>query len=291
MHLLEVSISKAVTLETSFSREAPPVEVDVTQLRQIIMNLITNASEAIGHSGGTIQLSTGAMTCDREFLAATYLDDDLPEGTYTYLEVRDTGGGMDADSVSRIFEPFFTTKFSGRGLGLAAVLGIVRGHRGAIRVQSELGQGTEILVLLPAADPNDKVQRREPSGENMALGDGGTVLLVDDEETVRLVGGRMLQRLGFEVVTARDGEEALEIYQQAPDGFACVMLDQTMPRMGGRECLHRLRELSPDVRVILSSGYSEKDIADRYADEHLAGFIQKPYLPAALAKLLKQVIG
>jgi signal transduction histidine kinase len=162
MHLLEVSISKNVVLRTDFSREAPPVEADVSQLRQIVMNLITNASEAIGERSGTIGIATGAIRCDRAFLQATYLDEELPEGVYTYLEVSDTGEGMDSSTVDRIFEPFFTTKFSGRGLGLAAVLGIVRGHRGAIRLQSEPGQGTTIRVLFPAADPADR-QQREPS--------------------------------------------------------------------------------------------------------------------------------
>ena len=290
MHLLEVSISKTVILRTDFSPEAPPVEADVTQLRQIVMNLITNASEAIEDNSGAITLTTGAMQCDRECLKDTYLAEDLPEGVYTYLEVSDTGCGMDSETTARIFEPFFTTKFSGRGLGLAAVLGIVRGHKGALRVTSEPGRGTHIRVLFPAADPADK-QKREPSSEALVVGSGATVLLVDDEETVRLVGGRMLERLGYTVVTASDSREALEIYQKDPARFACVMLDQTMPHMGGKECLHRLRELTPDVRVVLSSGYSEHELADRYAGEKLAGFIQKPYLPSALAKVLKSALG
>jgi len=290
MHLLEVSISKSVVLHTDFSLQAPPVEADITQLRQIVMNLITNASEAIGDKSGVINLVTGATHCDRECLRATYLDEDLPEGMYTFLEVTDTGCGMDAETANRIFEPFFTTKFSGRGLGLAAVLGIMRGHKGAIRVKSEPGYGTSIRVLFPAADPAE-VKKREPSSETLAVGGGGTVLLVDDDETVRLVGGRMLERLGYAVVTASDGREALEIYRQDPTRFACVMLDQTMPHMGGKECLHRLREITPDVQVILSSGYSEQELADRYAGEQLAGFIQKPYLPAALAKLLKSALS
>ncbi len=290
LHLLEVSISKTVILRTDFAQGAPPVEVDITQLRQIIMNLITNASEAIGDRSGTIRISTGVTFCDRSYLQRTFLDDDLPEGEYTYLEVSDTGHGMDPDTTARIFEPFFTTKFSGRGLGLAAVLGIVRGHRGAIDVHSEPGRGTTIRVLLPTADPADR-KHREPSGDSLALGAGGTVLLVDDEETVRLVGGRMLQRLGYQVVTARDGQEALEAFRKDPDRFVCVMLDQTMPRMDGRECLQRLRQISPNVRVILSSGYSAEELASRYTeDDMLAGFIQKPYSPSGLAKLLRKAL-
>ncbi len=290
MNLLEVSISKNVVQRTDFSPMTPPVEADVTQLRQIIMNLITNASEAIHNRSGTIRIATGAMHCDRPYLESTYLDDDLPEGTYAYLEVTDTGDGMKPSTLDRMFEPFFTTKFSGRGLGLAAVLGIVRGHRGAIKVLSVPDHGTTIRVLFPAAEPTE-LRRREPSSDNPVVGGGGTVLLVDDEETVRLVAGQMLQRLGYEVVTANDGREALEIFGQDPDRFCCVMLDQTMPHMGGKKCLHRLREITPEVRVILSSGYSEQELEDRYADEQLAGFIQKPYLPASLAKLLRKVLS
>jgi PAS domain S-box-containing protein len=290
MNLLEVSISKNVVQRTDFSPQTPPVEADVTQLRQIIMNLVTNASEAIQNRSGTIRIATGALHCDREFLESTYLDDDLPEGAYSYLEVTDTGVGMSPSTVDRMFEPFFTTKFSGRGLGLAAVLGIVRGHSGAIKVLSVPNHGTTVQVLFPVADPA-KLTRREPSSECQVVSGGGTVLLVDDEETVRLVGGQMLERLGYEVVTAADGREALEIFEEDPTRFACVILDQTMPHMGGKECLHNLRKITPDVRVILSSGYSEQELEDRYADEQLAGFIQKPYLPAALAKLLKVTLS
>jgi PAS domain S-box-containing protein len=286
--MLEVSVTKKASLRYSFARELPPVEVDVTQLRQIIMNLITNASEALGDDSGVISIATGVMACDRAYLAESYLDDNLPEGNYVYLEVSDTGLGMDAETRSRIFDPFFTTKFIGRGLGLAAVLGIVRGHMGAIKVYSEPGQGTTIKVLLPAADwkLGDRVQVEERSALPRT---GGTILLVDDDPYVRDVGSQMLTWLGYQVVTAAHGREGVEIFQTQGSDIDCVILDLTMPEMGGEEAFRELRRLRSDVRVIMSSGYNEQDVTQRFVGKGLAGFVQKPYTVAKLREALKKV--
>ena len=296
-HLLEVSISKKSVLKHNLAQNLPTFDGDVTQIRQIIMNLITNASEAIGDKSGVIALSTGAMDCDR-----AYLDDinevvraglDPPsEGVYTYIEVADTGCGMDAETIEKVFDPFFTTKFTGRGLGMSAVLGIVRGHKGVLKITSEVGKGTTFKVLFPANEllDNDFAVRRKSEAEGGKWCGSGTVLIADDEETVCTVGKQMLERLGFSVLTAPDGREALKVFREHADEFVCVLLDLTMPHMDGEEAFRAMRRLHPGVRVILCSGYNERDATQRFAGKGLAGFIQKPYNMTTLREKLTEVL-
>ena len=222
-HLLEVSISKRAVLKYNFADNVPAVRADATQIRQVVMNLVTNATDAIGETSGVISVSTGAMVCDYDYLSETYLDDDLPPGVYSYIEVNDTGCGMDEETKARVFDPFFTTKFTGRGLGLAAVLGIVRGHRGAVKVYTEPGRGTSFKVLFPSLDPDSDEQdgefRRLPISSSpppRPRADRGTVLLVDDDETVLAVVGRMVEKLGFAVITAlRTGSPRSEVFRSS----------------------------------------------------------------------------
>ncbi len=287
-HMLEVSIGKGVVLKYHFGRDVPPIEADATQLRQVVMNLIINASEAIGDRSGVISVTVNHTECDREYLSSTYLAEDLEPGTYVVLEVADTGEGMDKQTLDRLFEPFFTTKFTGRGLGLAAVQGIVRGHQGAVKVYSEPGQGTTFRVLLPAA-PSAAPAKGEDDAKPVEHVGSGRVLLADDEPAVLKVGGRMLERLGYEVVLAPDGREALELYQQYDAGFRCVILDLTMPHIDGEEAFRQLRRIDPDVRVVISSGYNEQEVTQRFIGRGLAGFIQKPYTLENLAEALEQI--
>jgi CheY-like chemotaxis protein len=287
--LLEVSTSKKAALRYDFARNVPPIEGDTSQIRQVAMNLITNASEALGESGGTISVATGTMHCDRAYLGQTYLDDGLSEGVYSYLEVSDTGSGMNTATVSKVFEPFFTTKFAGRGLGLAAVLGIVRGHKGAIKVATEPGKGSTFRVLFPAQAPavdceHERRVRCGPMWKRKA------VLLVDDEAPIRRLAGRMLKRLGFGVVTAGDGRQAVEIFERDPERIACVLLDMTMPEMDGDECLRELRRIREDVPVILSSGYNQQALSHRFAGRGPAGFLEKPYQLDQLARQLEEIL-
>jgi len=288
-HLLEVSISKGVVIKYEFGAGVPTVDADATQIRQVVMNLITNASEAIGEQSGVIRVRTGVMPCDEACLQETWLDQDLPEGLYSYIEVSDTGCGIDPESLERVFEPFFTTKFTGRGLGLAAVLGIVRNHRGALKVVSKPGKGTTFTVLLPATGAVGASPDREPNGDEGWRG-RGTALFVDDEETVRTVGRSMLRRMGFEVVTARDGLEAIERFRADPERFAVVVLDLTMPQMSGDQCLSALRRLRPDAKILVSSGYSESDLERRFAAKRVDGYLQKPYQFSVLRDRIKRVL-
>jgi two-component system, cell cycle sensor histidine kinase and response regulator CckA len=288
LHMLRVSISKNAILKLNFSPNLPSVDADASQLRQVVMNLVVNASEAIGERSGVITLSTGAMDCDRQYLSEAWLDEQLPEGMYVFIEVADTGAGMDPETRSRIFDPFFTTKFTGRGLGLAAVLGIVRGHRGAIKVYSELGKGTTFKVLLPVSQ---RAEVREQASLVRGIYEGkGTVLLVDDDESVRAVGRKMLERIGFAVVTAADGSEAIARFRERADDIICAIVDLTMPHVDGAETFRELRRMRPGVRVILSSGYNEQDVTQRFVGKGLAGFIQKPYQLNTLVAVLKEVL-
>jgi signal transduction histidine kinase/CheY-like chemotaxis protein/ligand-binding sensor protein len=289
-HMLQVSISKKAVLRYHFAASLPAIEADATQVRQIIMNLVINASEAIGDRSGVIAVSTGALDCDQSYLEGTWCHEPLPEGFYVYLEVADTGCGIPRTRLDRIFEPFYTTKFTGRGLGLAAVLGIVRSHKGAIKVYSEEGKGTTFKVLFRALNaPSDKLESALADGP--AWHGSGLLLLVDDEESVRAIGKKTLERLGFQVLTASDGRQALEVYQSHAHEIVGVVLDLTMPHMDGEETFRELRRIQPDVRVIISSGYNKQDVVQRFAGKRLAGFVQKPYTLFNLRDVLRRVFA
>ncbi len=288
-HLLELSVSKKAVIRSSFAPGLPLLEADVTQIRQIVMNLIINASEAIGDRSGLIAITTGAMECDRTYLAGAWLGKDLPEGTYVYVEVADDGCGMDQETMARVFDPFFTTKFTGRGLGLAAVLGIVRGHRGAIKVASEPGRGTTFRVLLPALQEREVQLRREAEQAPEWHG-SGMVLLVDDEDVVSMLGREILERLGFQTLVAANGREAIDVFRAHRDEIACVILDLTMPHLDGVETLQELRRLGAAVPVIMTSGYGEQDVTEQLAGEGIAGFLQKPFDLAGFGALLQRVL-
>jgi two-component system cell cycle sensor histidine kinase/response regulator CckA len=287
-HLLGAAVSKATSLSYELAETVPPIEVDVTQLRQVVMNLITNASEALEGKNGTVEVLTGVMECDSACFDDNVVAGDCSEGTYVFLEVSDSGIGMDEETLSKMFDPFFTTKFTGRGLGLAAMFGIVRGHGGAIKVASEPGRGTTIRVLFPVTDKPAESLRGQDEAEADSV--GGTILLVDDEPMVLDVGSLFLEMAGYEVLKARDGVEAVKLFKEHSLDIACVILDMTMPKMDGEETFVELHKISSDVRVILSSGYSAGDLKDRIPTKRLAGFISKPYtmdqLKTSIAKAL-----
>ncbi len=288
-HLLKTSISKKAVLNLSLERGLPPIMADSSQVRQIVLNMIINASEAIGDRSGVITVAAGATRCDEDYLRKTELHDSLAPGLYVHLEVTDTGCGMVAETRERIFEPFFTTKFTGRGLGLAAVLGIVRAHKGAIKVYSEFGKGTTFKVLFPVLEMGKKTDQHLFPHHSDNWQGKGSILLADDEESLRALGAMMLDRLGFKVLTAADGREALELYRRHQIEIDLVLLDLTMPHMDGAQALGELRRINPDIRVILASGYSEEDVAARFAGKHLSGVLQKPYSLSKLRELLMKV--
>ncbi len=287
--LLRISVSKKAALRLELADELPAVEGDPSQIRQVIMNLITNASEALGTGSGYVSLAAGILEADRDYLADADAGGELPEGPYVYLEVSDTGCGMDAATQARIYDPAFTTKSPGRGLGLAAVQGIVRDHGGAIKLDSVPGRGTTVKVLFAASDALPFRPPREAGQEDL-WDSRGTILVVDDEEIIRDVAQNILEEFGYDVVVANDGRKALEVFRRHAAEITAVLLDLTMPELDGAECFLELRRIKPDVRVILSSGFDNNDSAiDRFMTEDGVGFIQKPYRPKQLVEKIRAV--
>jgi CheY-like chemotaxis protein len=286
--LLQTVISKRARLRLDLARDLPLVEGDATQIRQVVMNLITNASDALGGEDGEIAIRTGVTEYEGAAQGSDVLDTALEPGRYVFAEVRDTGHGMTEETLSRIFEPFFTTKFTGRGLGLAATLGIVRGHRGTIRVDSAPGRGTAFRVLLPAMA--DGVSEAADDAASAAPGTGA-VLVVDDDPTVRGVATQMLSRRGYQVLTAADGVQALGVFARERSRLALVFVDLTMPRMSGEEVIREMKRVDPAVRVILMSGFSEQELARKVTEEHVVAFLQKPFRIAELDRVLRRAAG
>ncbi len=290
LELLQVSVSKKAALRTAFTRPLPAVSADATQLRQVVMNLVINASEALGDRTGTITVGTGRLQADAGYFATTQYSVALPPGDYVYLEVTDDGCGMSRETLARIFDPFFTTKFSGRGLGLAAVHGIIRGHQGAIKVYSEPGKGTAFRILLPATPGAAETLQRPAPAPALWRGEG-IVLIIDDEPAVRQVLESMLELLGFTPESAADGALGVEKFGRDPARYAAVLLDLTMPQMDGEEAFRRLRQVRPDVKVLLMSGFNKQDAVHRFIGKGLAGFLQKPFEVSTFIAELRAVLG
>jgi len=273
--MLEVAVSKKATLCFALAKGLPATQADVSQIRQVVMNLVANAAEALGESPGLVSIATDVVHLDCDLPVTSAFGNRLPRGEYVVMEVADTGIGMDEATQRKIFDPFYSTKFAGRGLGLATVQGIVRTHQGAVLVSSSPGEGSTFRVLLPASGqlpvPVAEVQPRFRRGTG-----SGTVLVVDDEEAIRSSTRALLMVNGFDVLTAGDGEQALEIFHQHQAQIVCVLLDLTMPKMSGEEVLRQLRKISPDVRVILTSGYTEEETMRRVAGQRVFAFVQKP---------------
>ncbi|MDP2876039.1 MAG: PAS domain S-box protein [Holophaga sp.] len=282
-HLLHVSISKKVTLRLKLEPDLPAIYADVAQIQQVIMNLVTNASDAIGDREGIIGIATHLQELDEPYIAQTFSTQDLAPGQYVTLEVSDTGCGINSEILEKIFDPFFTTKTSGRGLGLSAMLGILRGHGGGVKIYSELERGTTFKVFLPAGTSKASIAELPPEEDSNNL--TGTVLVVDDEPTIRESLENAFESFGMRVITAADGQEGLERFQ-AEANIDLVLMDLTMPRMDGREAFLAMRKIRPDVRVIISSGYNEQDSVQEFLGKGLAGFIQKPYRLRELRKIV-----
>jgi len=285
--LLEVTISKNTRLDLQLAAGLPPVLADITQLRQIVMNLVINAADAIGGKTGLISVRTYACEAGAELLRQAMGRPELPAGLYVGLEVTDNGSGMSPETLARIFEPFFTTKFSGRGLGLAAVQGIVQSHHGALFVESQPGVGSIFRLLLPATE-GPAVSSTPPFPVSATPGRlNGLVLVVDDEESVRNIIGAVLESAGATTVRAAGGEEALALLHMHGNRVALVLLDMTMPGLSGEETLRRLHLLDIRPPVILMSGYSETETMKRTTALGVAGFVQKPFEIATLIERVK----
>jgi len=287
--LIRASVSSNISLKMKLDGELPGIEGDVAQVQQLLLNFIVNSAEAIGKEGGEIKVTTGVKHVDREALGQLYNGSELPETDYVIIEVRDNGCGMDAAMQSRIFDPFFTTKETGSGLGLSAVLGIVRGHNGAIQLFSVLGKGTAFRVFLPSTEQSFK-EAMVTTMEVEAWHGDGTVLVVDDDLRVRTVASAFIQNLGFDVITADDGKEGLELFRLHHQDLVAVLLDMTMPVLGGVEAMAGMREFDRSVPIILVSGYSEVEAGTLVAGDRPDAFLQKPFKAKALKTILYEIL-
>jgi two-component system, cell cycle sensor histidine kinase and response regulator CckA len=289
-HILGAAVPANVRLEYELSSSTPRLDADAAQLRQAIQNLVGNAVDAIGDGPGTVKIRTDVTECDRERLSHAYLCQDALPGTYALVEVSDDGPGIAAETLPHIFDPFFTTKFVGRGLGLPVVLGVARGHLGAVDVHSAVDRGSTFRILLPLTAAGTADVGERPSHKPVDLEARGAALLADDDDMVRQVCARMLERLGFQAICARSAREAIDRVAEEGKGMAIAVVDLSMPGSDGVQCLEEIKRLRPELPVLLASGYAEDDLAARFADLGFAGFIQKPYRFRTLAQKINAAL-
>jgi CheY-like chemotaxis protein len=251
------------------------------------MNLVINAAEAIPEGRqGSVLVTTRVQDVDDNYIEQTLSPGQIVPGEYVALEVHDTGAGMDQATLQKIFDPFFTTKFTGRGLGLAAALGIVRGHKGALKVYSTPGQGSTFKILFPAMQEGRQPAEVKPAMAVKTAHRAGAVLVIDDEDVVRRTAKTTLERNGFDILLAENGFEGVQLFQALANKICAVLLDLTMPGLGGEETLRQIQAIRPEARVILSSGFNEVEVIRKFAGKGLAGFLQKPYTSRALMEKL-----
>ena len=275
VHLLQVSISKKADLRLELEEELPAIQAEAAQVQQVVMNLVTNASDALSARQGIIRVATSLQRLDATAISRQFPNQTLDPGEFVVLEVADTGCGISEEVMSRIFDPFFTTKTAGRGLGLSALLGILRGHKAGIRIRSEPGKGSLFEVFFPAS--GEAAAEVRAGSPDRAGSISGTVLLVDDEEMILESTGAALATLGLEVVTARDGVDGLARFLELGPRLSLVLMDLSMPRMDGVTAFLAMHQAHPEVPVLLSSGYDPQEPGEGLLDKGLAGFIQKPY--------------
>ncbi len=287
--LLKVSVSKRAILEFDLADSLPAVSIDPTQIRQVVMNLVTNASDALGTRDGRIRVSTSLVCPNPDLVNRAVYSPDKVSGEFVCLEISDTGCGMSPQTRRKIFDPFFTTKFTGRGLGLAAVLGIARRHNAILQVESAEDEGSTFRLLIPPASHRTRLAN-EPAIDEDALTLTGNMLVVDDEPAVRQIVCKMLRSFGVEVVEAEDGEAALMEIGRASNQFSLVLLDITMPKLDGMETLPRIRAMNPTLPVVIMSGYAQSDTEFRRTKHKASGFLQKPFSVDELKTMIRSVL-
>ncbi|MDH4195319.1 MAG: response regulator [Nitrospirota bacterium] len=289
---LRATISKRLTFEFDLASSLPPIRADQTQLRQIIINIVTNASEASGEGNGIITIRTYEWKSTMQNFHGWYVIGDLPTDRGVALAIQDTGCGMTPDLIPKIFDPFFSTKFPGRGLGLATLLGIAQAHAATIAVRSQPDVGTEFVLLFPPTTPNTSTKKAPTFSipeQHTSLPKKPVVLVVDDEEDVRVACSLIFQEMGLEALVASDGTVGIQVFQQHQKDIMAVLLDLTMPNMDGQQFFDHIRGLNSPVPVILSSGYSEEEAMKRFHNSGIAAFIQKPYQVEVLIAKIQEI--
>jgi signal transduction histidine kinase len=284
--LFRATISKKININYYLSEGELNIKGDSAQITQVIMNLVTNAADALQDKKGHISIKTGVRYCDEIYFSNSYASENMKNDHYAFIEVTDNGSGMDEETIKRMFDPFFTTKFTGRGLGLSAVLGIVKAHKGCINVYSELGHGTSIKVIFPVNKEVFKIKEKLALKVNKSLNDM-TILIVDDEDDVLNAIHNGLEYYGCKVITAVNGKDALEKYKKFYDSIHIIITDLMMPEMNGAEFLTEIKKLDEKIPIIVMSGYSEEEVLSRYIRENKVDFVQKPFSIHHLLKLIK----
>jgi PAS domain S-box-containing protein len=289
MHpILDISIPKSITLTHELDEKVSPIKADLAQVQQLIMNIVINAVEAYGDANGSVKISTKQKACDQQFLDSMDVGKELVPGDYVSLRVIDTGIGMGEELRQKIFDPFFTTKFTGRGLGMSAALGIIRGHNGGIKIESEVDKGTIFTIIFPALAEEIEVQEIKPSKESW--NGRGAILIIDDEEQIRDVTRHMLENIGFTVRIAEDGMDGIDQYNRYKNDIVCVLLDLTMPVMGGQECFTHLRSINEHLPIIVMSGFHEQEVNHKFDGQGLNGHLNKPFKTNQLLEIVRSVI-
>jgi two-component system, cell cycle sensor histidine kinase and response regulator CckA len=290
LRFLELAIPKGITLQEQFADGLPMINADSGQMQQVVMNLIINAAEALGEQSGQILLGTSVVNIEGDAVDDwSRATGTLTPGEFVLLEVSDNGQGMSPETLRKIFDPFFTTKVTGRGLGLSAVIGIVKGHHGGLRVESTAGRGTSFRIVFPVSIEREKPAPRPLDADKHGRY-RGCILIIDDEESVREVVKDMLEDVGIETLVAVNGEEGVKIYEARQAEIDLILLDLSMPGMGGKQAFKKLKNVNPDAKVILSSGYSETEVSDDLRELGLTGFIQKPYRYDVLKEMLRKFL-
>jgi len=287
--LLRASIGQRVRLNIDVDKGLPPVMADQAQFQQVMINFIVNASDAIGDNAGEVSLIGKQVYKDNAALLKYYNGREMNEGEYVSLRVKDTGCGMDEKTRQRIFDPFFTTKSTGNGLGLSATLGIIQRHKGGVCVASEPGIGSEFEILMPIYEQTD-IAREIITADTINMMANGAVLVVDDEKSLRDLAGSLLGRIGFNVLFAENGEMGVEMFRAHKDDLAVVLLDMTMPKLGGIDTMRMMREIDPAIPILLVSGYSEETIDQLSETDRPDGFVQKPFRFKELKKAMFGVL-
>jgi PAS domain S-box-containing protein len=292
VQILEVSVPKTTQIRFELGSPTPRIQGDVGQIQQIVMNLIINAGEAVGPNPGTITVRTGRVELTQnETKYWKYSATTLAPGRYAYLQVADNGHVMKAEVLDRIFDPFFTTKFTGRGLGLAAVLGIIRGHKGGVHITSEEGTGTQFDVVFPLAAASTTADVEKSKKAHQVEGEGKTILLIDDEAFVLELLTDIFTEEKFTVISALNPVEGIELYVRHQQSIAMIVLDYSMPGMDGKATFEELVKINKDVKVLLCSGYTEEEMESAFGDVRPSGFIHKPYQPAELLERISRVLA
>ncbi len=290
-NLLRPALSKKAQIEKNLLENIPPIKGDPTQLRQVVMNLITNASDAIGNNVGLISIKTGLVDVTEKYLKQSYISENLKTGPYVFIEIKDNGCGMSKETLSKIFDPFYTTKFTGRGLGLAAVIGIVKRHGGILNVESTPGKGSTFTILFPALVKLGIENSTSLSHfTDEVWQSSGLVLVVDDEDTVQEVVTAMLEKFGFDVINARTGKEAIDIFKTKQQDLKFTLLDMSMPDMNGDEVYRQIKTINNKAKIILSSGFHQLDMMRSLKPHEIATFLQKPYSCQQLLNTVKEAL-